>query len=182
MNFELNKIFGAVLGVLIFVMGSGFIASGIYSPERPKVPGAVIEVVETPAPGGQTDAPPAEPIAARLAKANIEKGDNLHKSQCLSCHGFDKGAANKQGPGLWGIVGNPKAKHDGFDYSEAFKKLAEAGEVWGYEQLDGFLANPRKYTPGTKMTYKGIDDPQARADLIAWLRAQDDAPEALPAP
>jgi len=31
-SFELNKIFGAILGTLVFVMGVGFIADEIYAP------------------------------------------------------------------------------------------------------------------------------------------------------
>ena len=31
-SFELNKIIGAILGTLLFVMGVGFLAEGIYAP------------------------------------------------------------------------------------------------------------------------------------------------------
>jgi cytochrome c len=178
MSFELNKIFGAILGVLIFVMGIGFIASGLYA-SRLEGPGYVIKIPEKPA--GGTEAAAVEPIAARLAKANVAKGDEAHKA-CLACHGFEKGAPNKQGPGLWGVVGNKKGSHEGYKYSDKLTELAAAGEVWGFEQLDGFLENPKKYSPGTTMGFNGISDPQKRADLIAWLREQDDTPEPLPAP
>jgi cytochrome c len=180
MNFELNKIFGAILGVLIFVMGTGFVAQAIYSSKLPHHPAYVINVPDAPASGGEPAAA-AEPIAARLAKANIGKGEAAHKP-CVACHAFEKGGANKQGPGLWGVVGNQKGAHEGYKYSETIAGLGAKGEKWGFEQLDGFLENPKKYSPGTTMGYAGISDPQKRADLIAWLREQDDAPEALPAP
>ncbi|MCP4329416.1 MAG: hypothetical protein GY791_13380 [Alphaproteobacteria bacterium] len=48
--------------------------------------------------------------------------------------------------------------------------MRESGIVWGVETLDSFLASPREFVPGTKMTYDGIDDPIERADLIAYLK------------
>jgi cytochrome c len=180
MNFELNKIFGAILGVMIFVMGIGFVAKSIYTSKLPHEPAYVIEVPDAPAEGG-TPAAVVEPIAARLAKANVDKGEEAHKP-CLACHGFEKGAAKKQGPGLWGVVGNPQGAHPDFGYSEAMQKVTAAGGKWTYDDLDRFLAGPKKYLPGTAMGFAGYADPQKRADLIAWLRSQDDTPEALPAP
>ncbi len=179
MNFELNKIFGALLGVAIFVMGIGFIAQGIYGSRLPHTPAYVIAVPDAPAEGGAAKVE-AEPIAVRLAKANIGKGEAAHKP-CLACHAFEKGGANKQGPGLWGVVGNQKAIHEGYEYSKTLTALSAKGEKWTYENLDGFLTNPKVYSPGTTMGFAGYSDPQKRADLIAWLREQDDAPEAMPA-
>jgi cytochrome c len=179
MDFELNKIFGAILGVLIFVMGIGFIAGSLYNSPQPHHPGIIITVAESAAPSEGGGAAEVEPIEVRLAKANIGKGDAAHKP-CLACHVFEKDGANKQGPALWGVVGNAKASHASFTaYSEAIK--AKSGEKWDYANLDGFLANPKKYLEGTSMGFAGISDPQKRADLIAWLREQDDAPEPLPA-
>jgi cytochrome c len=180
MDFELNKIFGAILGVMIFVMGIGFVAASVYRSPVPAHPGIVIVVPEAPAAGGG-DAAAAEPIEVRLAKANVGKGEGAHKP-CLACHSFESGGANKQGPNLWGVVGDPKAHLSSFTaYSEAIKARAAAGEKWDFASLDGFLTNPKKYMEGTSMGYAGIADPQKRADLIAWLREQDDAPEPLPA-
>ncbi len=47
MSFELNKIFGALLGVMIFVMGFGFLAKGLYA-SRLEGPGYVIKIPEKP--------------------------------------------------------------------------------------------------------------------------------------
>jgi cytochrome c len=181
MNFELNKIFGALLAVGIFVMGIGFIAQSLYASRLPPSPAYVITVPDAPAPDAGGGDAPVEPIAARLAKANVGKGEAAHKP-CVACHAFEKGGANKQGPALWGVVGNQKGVHDGYKYSATLADLSSKGEKWTFENLDGFLTNPKKYSPGTTMGYAGISDPQKRADLIAWLREQDDAPEALPAP
>ena len=53
-----------------------------------------------------------------------------------------------------------------YAYSSSFAELAEA---WTPEELDGFLANPSEWVPGTKMTYRGLADVQDRADIIAYL-------------
>ena len=55
---------------------------------------------------------------------------------------------------------------DGYGYSG---KLVAVASEWSPENLSGFLENPKKYAPGTKMSYKGMPDVEDRANLIAWL-------------
>ena len=50
----------------------------------------------------------------------------------------------------------------------------DMGGVWDYEALNGFLANPKGWAPGTKMAYRGLKDTQDRADLVAYLRGLSD--------
>jgi len=50
------------------------------------------------------------------------------------------------------------------------KKAGENGLIWNDKTLDGFLADPTHYVPGTKMGYAGVKDDQERADLIAYLK------------
>ena len=38
--------------------------------------------------------------------------------------------------------------------------------------MDKWLANPKKYAPGTKMTFAGLGNPEERANLILYLNAQ----------
>ena len=45
------------------------------------------------------------------------------------------------------------------------------GITWNDTTLDRWLVNPSALVPGTKMFFK-IDDAQARADLIAYLKEQ----------
>jgi cytochrome c len=47
--------------------------------------------------------------------------------------------------------------------------LKDAGFAWNAAALDGWLKDPAGMIPGTYMTFRGIDDSQARADLIAFL-------------
>ena len=44
-----------------------------------------------------------------------------------------------------------------------------AGRVWDDAALDRWLTAPQKMVPGTKMALDGLDDPQQRADVIAYL-------------
>jgi cytochrome c len=58
--------------------------------------------------------------------------------------------------------------------------LGTVGGDWTFEDLDAFIANPKGFAPGTKMTFAGIPDAEDRATLIAWLNAQSDHPLPLP--
>jgi cytochrome c len=181
-SFEFNKIAGAVLGTLLFVMGLQLLAGAVYAPRGPMVAGYDLPTGEktaaAPAAGGGA-APAAEPLPVLLAKADPAKGQAQTKA-CQACHSFEKGGPNKVGPHLWGIVGADKAHSEGFEYSAALKEMASKNGKWGFEELDKFLANPKGYVPGTKMAYAGIPDAAKRAEVIAYLRTLSDSPVALP--
>ena len=178
-SFELNKIFGAILGTLVFVMGVGFIADEIYSPIEGR--GADYALPEPAEEGGAgpVEVAAVAPIAARMQTASADAGASLI-TRCQSCHDYSPANENRTGPGLYGIVGHPIASHEGFSYSDALAALGAEGEVWDYEHLDGFLESPRNYAPGTKMTFAGLSDPEDRANLIAFLRENSDDPYPLP--
>lgn len=175
-SFEVNKVLGAVLGALLFAAGSGFVAELIY---HPKPAGKAGYDLPEPEPQTAAAAPEAkvEPIAVRLASANVEKGEAGTKA-CHACHNFEKGGPNKVGPDLYGVVERPKGGHAGFEYSAALK---EKGGTWTYDDLDAFLTNPKAYAKGTKMAFAGIASPQDRANVIAYLRNNADSPKPLPA-
>lgn len=175
-SFELNKVAGAVLGVLLFAVGSGFVAELIYHPKPAGTAGYDLpEAKEESA--AAPEAAKVEPIAVRLASANIEKGQGGTKA-CQACHNFEKGGPNKVGPNLYDVVERKKGGHDGFEYSAGLK---EKGGAWTYADLDGFLENPKTYVKGTKMAYAGIAAPQERANVVAYLRTLSEAPKPLPA-
>ena len=175
-SFELNKVAGAVLGALLFVVGSGFVAELIYHPKPAGKAG-----YDLPEPEPESAAAPTaekvEPITVRLASASVEKGQGGTKA-CQACHSFEKGGPNKVGPGLWEVVERNKGAHAGFEYSAGMK---EKGGAWTYDDLDQFLASPKGYVKGTKMAYAGIAAPQERANVIAYLRSLAEAPKPLPA-
>lgn len=178
-SFELNKIAAAVLFSLLLLLGVSNVAGILYAPKKLaepayKVPG----VEEVAAPSGPAGAPVAAdpPVAEVLAAAKPENGPTVFK-KCVACHGIEKGGPNKVGPNLYDVIGHKKGGHAGFAYSAG---MAGKGGEWTYEDLYEFLRAPAKYVPGTKMAFAGIPKPSERADLIAWLRTQSDAPKPLP--
>ena len=64
------------------------------------------------------------------------------------------------------------AKED-YKYSNA---MAAYGGQWTYEQLNGYLLNPKKYIEGTKMSFVGLKKEKDRANVILYLRSFSDAP------
>ena len=99
--------------------------------------------------------------------------------KCAACHNADKGGANQLGPNLWGVLGEPIGKGaNGFAFSEA---LAGKGGTWNWDNLSEWLSSPKKFAPGTKMTFAGLGKPEDRANVIAFLNAHSDSPQPLPA-
>ena len=120
-----------------------------------------------------TDAAPVEEEAAApaavpafMASADAEAGASVFR-RCQSCHVLDEGV-NRTGPSLYGVVGRDIGSVDGYNYSSA---MAERGGQWTYENLDGFLENPRGWLPGTKMGYAGLRSQEDRANVIAYIEA-----------
>ena len=176
-SFEFNKIAGAVLGTLLFIMGLGIVSDAVFKGGVPKQSAYALPAAEeAPAGGAAAAAAPSVPLPELLAKADAKKGEGLFKA-CASCHVADKGGANKVGPALYGIVNRQIASAAGFGYSDALKGK---GGNWSYDNLDHFIANPKGFASGTKMAYGGEKDAAKRADLIAYLRSMADAPAALP--
>ncbi|NNK79424.1 MAG: c-type cytochrome [Litoreibacter sp.] len=85
----------------------------------------------------------------------VAKGEKVFK-KCKSCHQVGEKAKNRTGPTLNGIVGAAAGKVEGFKYSKALKSKAEEGLVWNAEELAAFLAKPKKYMKGTKMSFNGL--------------------------
>jgi cytochrome c len=86
---------------------------------------------------------------------------------CAACHTLAPGE-HRTGPSLAGVFGRKAGSAAGFQrYSEA---LRSAGLVWREDTLGAFLADPQGFLPGNRMTFPGIDDAQARADVIAYLQ------------
>jgi len=179
-SFTLNKVAGAVLMVLLLTMGVGIVSDIIFATHSPEKPGYVIEVASTGdgAPAA-AEAPQIEPIGVRLASASVDSGKKVAK-KCAACHSFDAAAANKVGPALWNIVGRKPGGFAGFGYSSAMTAFGDEKPEWTYEELDAFLANPKKYLPGTSMGFAGLKKPKDRADMIAYLRESADTPQPLP--
>jgi cytochrome c len=177
-SFELNKIAGAILGSLTFLMLVSFGSELLFAEKKTAQAGYDLPMPVVAAVAG---APviAVEPIAKRLVTAEVAKGETIFK-QCSACHTPDKGGANKVGPNMWGIVERAKGQVAGFGYSAALKAVSAKGEKWTFESLDKFLEGPKAYLPGTSMSYAGISSPKSRADVIAYLNTISDSPVAVP--
>jgi cytochrome c len=93
-------------------------------------------------------------------------GDPVHGKivyqACQACHSIDE---NDLGPKHRGVVGRPAGSIADYNYSAALKG---SGLTWDPVTLDRWLTNPSALVPSTKMFFK-LDDPQSRADVIAYL-------------
>ncbi len=175
----MNTIAGWVLFGCASALGLSIASGMIYQSEKPEKAGYPVESADG-AEGGAEKA--VEPIANRLAKADAAKGQASF-AKCAACHTITSGGANGVGPNLWAAMGKAHGHVAGFAYSDALK--AVPGN-WTFEAMDHWLASPRKYAAGTKMTFAGLSDPQERANVIAYLNAQGSnlplpAAEAAPA-
>jgi len=174
-SLEFNKLLAGVLTAGIIASGSGLVASLLYQPHAPEENAYRVDVEEE-ADVAEEAVAEAPSIAVRLASADAGAGEAITR-QCTACHVFDEGGENRVGPVLWNVVGRDIAAVDGFAYSET---LAGLDGEWTYENLDGFLAAPRDWAPGTSMSYAGVRDDADRADLIAYLQTLANDPLPLP--
>lgn len=87
-------------------------------------------------------------------------------ARCAICHSSAKGAPNRVGPNLFGVVGRKSASMTGFFYSGAMKK---SGIVWTSDTLKAFITRPAGLVPGTRMSFAGVANPGQVDDLVAYL-------------
>lgn len=110
---------------------------------------------------------------------NTARGEELY-GKCAGCHQIGEGAVNKIGPHLNHIFDRATGASDDFRYSNGFRRAADGGLAWNYETLNAFIENPRSLVTQTRMSFRGLEDPQDRADLIAYLRIFSDNPQDIP--
>lgn len=101
-------------------------------------------------------------------QADLDAGEAKF-ALCRSCHTITPGGANMTGPNLHGVFGRKAASVEGYNYSDALK---QANITWDAEHLDKWLADPRNYLPGNKMTFAGLKDANDRRDLIGYLMVE----------
>lgn len=158
-----NTIAGWVLAGGIVALGLSIVTGMYFHQEAPEKEGFAI-VAEAEGEAGVA----VVPIATLLATADIAKGEAVFK-KCTACHSIAQGGANGIGPNLWAALGKSHGHVAGFAYSDALKSVPGN---WDWEGMDKWLANPKKYAPGTKMTFAGLGNPEERANLILYLNAQ----------
>lgn len=95
-------------------------------------------------------------VAAPALDADlVASGEKVFK-KCKACHQVGDGAKNRTGPQLNALSGRTIGGVEGFKYSRVFADMATEGLVWTDEALAEFLANPKAYAKGTKMSFAGL--------------------------
>lgn len=102
------------------------------------------------------------------ASADYNRGRRIF-TQCKSCHSITAGGPAILGPNLHGLFGREVGTKEGYAYSQA---LQDADFTWTPEKLEQWLANPRKFLPGNKMSFAGIRRPDDRTAVIAYIMAE----------
>ncbi|CUH52405.1 cytochrome c family protein [Shimia sp. R11_0] len=164
----ITKVVGALCGTLLVFMLGGWAAEALYH-TGPSGHGHgeakqayVIEVEGGDEAAAEVDEGPT--LEELLASADVDKGAKVF-GKCKACHKLDDGA-NGTGPHLYAVVNRQVDSVAGFNYSGALEAVAD---TWSPENLDGFLTNPKKFAPGTKMSFSGLKKATDRANLIAYL-------------
>ncbi len=176
-SLELNKAFAAVLLAGIVFSVTGLVSETLVHPRKLEKSAIKIEGAAQ-ADAGTAAQLPDPPVAALLVSADPAKGESDTKKLCVSCHTFNQGGKAGVGPNLYGVVGQKHGHMEGFAYSTA---LTGKSGPWTFDELYEWLKSPRTYAPGTKMSFAGLENPKSRADIIAYLNKNSDAPEPLPA-
>ncbi|SEO52450.1 sulfur dehydrogenase subunit SoxD [Salinihabitans flavidus] len=112
----------------------------------------------------------AETQQAALDPELVAEGEKVFR-KCQACHQVGEGAKNRVGPQLNGIVGASVGRIEDFRYSKPMAELGESGEVWTEDNLAAFLAKPRDFLKGTKMSFAGLRKEEDQAAVIEYLKS-----------
>lgn len=118
--------------------------------------------------------------AAAQTLGDATRGETVFASKCSGCHQVGPDAENRIGPHLNGIFGRTAAASPDFQYSKAFERAGAKGLDWHLDTLTVFLEKPRQIVPGTRMSFRGFQDPQDTADVLAYLRGFSASPANIP--
>lgn len=167
-----TKVLGALCGsLLVFLLGGWMAEALFYTGTGGHGEGAEqAYLIETDEGGSEEVEGGAEEVdfATLVAEADPASGEKVF-GKCRACHKVD--GTDATGPHLNGVVGREIAGVSGFSYSDAMAD--HSGESWTPEHLDAFLADPKGYMPGTKMSFAGLNKTEDRADLVAYLQTTE---------
>lgn len=121
---------------------------------------ALSALAQTPAPLAATGREWVDPPAG-----NVLRGAVLYQANCTTCHAID---SNKIGPAHRGVMGRRVGSLAGYKYSN---ELAQSRLRWTPQTLNAWLEDPEELIKGQRMGFQ-VENPQDRADLIAWLATQ----------
>jgi cytochrome c len=109
--------------------------------------------------------------AAALMPLSAQAGGNAAQgksyfARCAICHSNTKGAPNRIGPNLFGVVGRKAGSMPGFFYSGAMKR---SNITWTPAKLEAYITKPQAVVPGNRMPFAGVSNHQQVEDLVAYL-------------
>ncbi|WP_421786204.1 c-type cytochrome [Hyphobacterium sp.] len=104
-------------------------------------------------------------LPAPYDTADYDAGRRLFR-RCGSCHTVNEAGSHRVGPNLYGMFGSEAGNAENFNYSQV---LRDADFAWTPEQLDAWLANPREFLPGNRMSFVGLREADDRRNVIAYL-------------
>ncbi len=167
-----NKVAGAFLASALGLIVIGKFSNALNKPDIPAPKDFAYSLAAPTETAPVIVAEVAFPSPVWLGGRDAEKGAKVYK-KCKACHTVDSSGKDGVGPHLWNVVGRPIGSVAGFGYSDGMKAK---GGTWGYEELDAFLAKPKKYIPKTKMAFNGLKKETDRAAVIEYLRLAADTP------
>lgn len=101
--------------------------------------------------------------------ADIAKGEKLYR-QCQGCHSIGPDAPNGFGPQLNGVFEREPGSLADYEYSLGFNKATQQGLRWNSSNMNEFLTAPMEFIVGTRMAFPGVQSPDDRNELIAYLK------------
>jgi len=105
-------------------------------------------------------------VTAWPAEPNAGQGQQIFNN-CAACHSLEPNR-NMTGPSLAGLWNRKAGSLASFSrYSDALKL---SNIVWNDKTLDEWIKNPQHLIPDNSMPFQGIENPQQRADLLAFLK------------
>lgn len=161
---KLNMVAGSFLGALLLFLMLGFFSKQALQGGGGHGHETLAFALEIEDEAAGEEAEEEIDLVQLASAADSENGSTIWR-QCTACHKIEQ-EQNAVGPHLVGVVGREIASIGGYAYSDA---LGGKEGPWDLVALNGFLLNPQEWAPGTKMGYSGIQDPQDRVDVIAYL-------------
>jgi len=171
----MNKIIVSIVLAIILVFGINKIADVIFfvkKPEKSAYQVAMTTTASTTSAETSLEDANSGNIMSLFASTSSADGAKIFK-KCAACHSIAQGGGNKIGPALWGVLGRKAGTVPGYKYS---KSIVAYGKPWSFEEMDGFLAKPKDWIKGTKMSFVGLKNAKDRAAVILYMNENTDNP------